>query len=155
MKIPNNIEYMEVYYDGHCGMCCTFHEWVNEQERAFQVRFIAYQDPLAEELFPEIHTLEPDREMIVRTQDGQLYFGAEGWVLCLFCCQKYQGVARRMAGPALLPLAKKACHALAARRHKVSKIFFRKKDREVAEELHQMEPEECTDNCANTPDGLI
>ena len=155
MKIPNNIQYIEVYYDGRCGMCCTFHEWVNEQTRAFPVRFIAYQDPQAEEWFPGVNKLEPEREMIVRLHDGQLYRGAEGWVLCLLSCKKYQGIARRIANPALLPFAAKTCHALAARRHQLSKIFFRKKDREVAEALHRMPEEECPDACAHSPDGLI
>lgn len=155
MKIPNNIQYIEVYYDGRCGMCCTFHEWVNEQKRAFPVRFIAYQDPQAEEWFPGVNTLEPEREMIVRTHEHKLYRGAEGWVLCLLSCLKYQGIARRIAKPALLPFAEKTCHALAARRHKLSKIFFRKKDREVAAELHRIPAEECSVTCGNIPDGFI
>jgi len=155
MNIPNNIQQIEVYYDGRCGMCCTFHEWVNEQERAFPVRFIAYQAPEAEEWFPGINALEPEREMIVRSDDRQLYRGAEGWVLCLLSCQKYQGMAHRIATPALLPLAEKTCHALAARRHKLSKVFFRKKDQEVAAELHRMPDEDCVGTCGHIPDGFI
>jgi len=155
MKIPNNIQYIEVYYDGRCGMCCTFHEWVNEQKRAFPVRFIAYQAPQAEEWFPGVNALEPEREMIVRTGDHRLYRGAEGWVLCLVSCEKYQGVARRVAKPALLPFAEKTCHALAARRHGLSKIFFRKKDHAVAAELHHMSGEVCGDTCNSIPDGII
>lgn len=155
MKIPNNIQYIEVYYDGRCGMCCTFHEWVYAQKRAYPVRFIAYQDPQAEEWFPGVNELEPEREMIVRTQDHKLYRGAEGWVLCLLSCEKYRGIARRIASPALLPFAEKTCHALAARRHKLSKIFFRKKDNEVAAELHRMPAEECVGTCSNIPDGLF
>lgn len=155
MKIPNNIQHIEVYYDGRCGMCCTFHEWVNKQPRAFNVRFVPYQSPLAEEWFPGVNALEPEREMIVRTDTGELYRAAEGWVLCLLSCEKYQAIARRMASPALLPFAEKACHALAARRHKLSKIFFRKKDREVAETLHHMPGGECAGTCGNIPDGVI
>ena len=160
MKIPEKIQHIEVYYDGRCGMCCTFHEWVNQQVRAFPVRFVAYQSPQAEEWFPGVTELEPEREMIVRTDDGTLYRAAEGWVLCLLSCKKYQAVARRLASPVLMPVAEKTCHALAARRHGLSKIFFRKKDHEVAAELHRMPGQECHDDCANTqyesiPDGVI
>jgi len=155
MKIPNNIQYIEVYYDGRCGMCCTFHEWVNAQKRAYPVRFIAYQSPQAEEWFPGVNELEPEREMIVRTDTHKLYRGAEGWVLCLLSCEKYQGIARRVATPTLLPFAEKTCHALAARRHKLSKIFFRKKDREVADEIHRIPEEECVGACSSIPDGFI
>jgi hypothetical protein len=49
---------------------------------------------------------------------------------------------------------------LAARRHKLSKIFFRKKDREVAAELHRMPGQECESSChlvghGDIPDGLF
>ncbi|MCP5536412.1 MAG: DUF393 domain-containing protein [Akkermansiaceae bacterium] len=155
MKIPNNIQHIEVYYDGRCGMCCTFHEWVNKQERAYPVYFVPYQSARAEEWFPGVNQLEPEREMIVRTDDGSLYRAAEGWVLCLLSCRKFQGVARRLTSPVLMPVAEKTCHALAARRHGLSKIFFRKKDREVAAELHRMPSEECAGTCSNIPDGLI
>ncbi|MGJ8677744.1 MAG: DCC1-like thiol-disulfide oxidoreductase family protein [Akkermansiaceae bacterium] len=160
MKIPENIQYIEVYYDGRCGMCCTFHEWVNVQERNYEVRFVAYQDPRAEEWFRGVNELEPEREMIVRTDQGKLYRAAEGWVLCLLSCKKYQQIARRLAHPRLLPFAEKTCHALAARMHKLSKIFFNKKDREVAENLHQipqkkvMRKQRLTRSCY-IPDGLI
>ena len=160
MKIPTNIQYIEVYYDGRCGMCCTFHEWVNEQKRAFPVRFIAYQSPQAEEWFPGVNALEPEREMIVRTGEHTLYRGAQGWVLCLLSCEKYQGIAHRVAKPALLPFAEKTCHALAARRHGLSKVFFRKKDKEVGADLHRMPGQECEGECQLTahgeiPDGLF
>ena len=160
MKIPNNIQYIEVYYDGRCGMCCTFHEWVNAQERAYEVRFIAYQNPQAEEWFAGVSELEPDREMIVRTHQGDLYRAAEGWVLCLLSCKKYQKMAHRLASPVLLPFAQKTCHALAARRHQLSRIFFRKKDDEVARLLHQIPSNEpakkqrLSKSCY-IPDGLF
>jgi predicted DCC family thiol-disulfide oxidoreductase YuxK len=160
MKIPENIQHIEVYYDGRCGMCCSFHEWVNEQQRAFAVRFVAYQSPRAEEWFPGVNELEPDREMVVRTDDGTVYRGAEGWVLCLLSCMRYQGVARRLVSPVLMPVAKKTCYALAARRRGLSKIFFRNKDREVAVELHRISGLGCEGECqlatrGDIPDGLI
>lgn len=138
MKICDTIEYIEVYYDGRCGMCCTFHEWVNAQERRYEVRFIAYQDERAEEWFPGVRELEPDKEMVVRTDNGDVFQAAEGWVLCLLSCVKYESLARKLATPLFLPLAQKTCHALAARRHKLSKIFFPKKEKAVTEVLHQM-----------------
>lgn len=147
MKIPENLQFIEVYYDGHCGMCCTFHEWVNQQARAIDVRFIPYQDKRAEEWFPGVHQLEPEREMIVRTDQNAIYRGAEGWVLCLLSCEKYQGIARKLASPRLLPFAQKVCHALAARRRTISKIIFTRKEREVATMLHKMPEAECSGNC--------
>jgi predicted DCC family thiol-disulfide oxidoreductase YuxK len=136
-------EWIEVFYDGRCGMCCSFHEWVNRQPRAFEIRFIAYQAAEAEQVFPGIGTLDPAREMVVRTSEGEIFRGAEAWVLCLFSCANYQQTARRLGGPNLLPVAIRACRVLAANRQALSKVFFRGKDRAVREKLHRMKDGEC------------
>lgn len=146
MKLKREVNRIEVYYDGRCGMCCTFHEWVNAQERSFGVNFIPYQSDRAEEVFPGVGTLDPAREMIVRSDDGKIFRGAEAWVWCLFSCRKYQAVAVRLAQPGMLGVAVRACRILAANRHCLSKVFFRKKDREVRETLHEMSVQECGDN---------
>ena len=78
MNLPLQIKFIEVFYDGRCGMCCTFHEWINRQERAYEVRFHPYQSPEAERVFPGVNTLDPAREMIVRTNEGKVYRAAEG-----------------------------------------------------------------------------
>lgn len=160
MKIPDPIEYIEVYYDGRCGMCCLFQEWLSRQNRAFPVRFAAYQSERAEQMFPGISRFEPSREMIVRADSGELFRGAHGWVLCLFSCVKFQRIARRLASPTLLPFAEKTCLAIAARRRGVSRVFFRRKDREVAAKLHSMPDDECAGGChvegeSRIPDGII
>lgn len=143
MKLNEEIQEIEVFYDGRCGMCCTFHEWINRQPRAKRAVFVPYQAADAERVFPGLGTLDPAREMVVRTDGNEIYRGAEAWVWCLYSCANYQGVARRLAGPGLLPVAVRACRLLAANRHSLSKMFFRRKDRQVREELHRMQTEEC------------
>ena len=143
MKLPTKIEGIEVFYDGRCGMCCSFHEWINRQPRAFKIEFIPYQAAHAERIFPGLGTLDPAREMIVRTSEGEIFRGAEAWVWCLYSCANHQVAARRLGGPGLLPMAIHACRVLAANRHALSKVFFRSKDKRVREELHRMDPLEC------------
>lgn len=145
MKLPQQIRGVEVFYDGRCGMCCTFHEWIQRQPRAFGIRFIPYQSAEAEEVFPGISTLDPAREMVVRTSEGTVYRGAEAWVWCLYSCANHRGLARRLARPAMLAVAVRVCRLLAANRHGLSKVFFRRKDREVREKLHEMASLECPD----------
>ncbi|WP_193213017.1 thiol-disulfide oxidoreductase DCC family protein [Luteolibacter marinus] len=145
MNLPESIEGIEVFYDGRCGMCCSFHEWINRQPRAFPISFIPYQAAEAERVFPGIGTLDPAREMVVRTRGGEIFRGAEAWVWCLHSCANHQDAARRLGSPALLPVAIRACRVLAANRHALSKVFFRRKDRQVREELHRMESPACED----------
>ena len=149
MKLPQTTERIEVFYDGRCGMCCSFHEWIARQPRAFGIGFIPYQSPDAERVFPGLGTLDPAREMVVRTSEGGVFRGAEAWVWCLYSCANHQDAARRLAGPRLLPVAIHACRVLAANRHALSKVFFRSKDKQVREELHRMDAAVCTDGfCA-------
>jgi len=143
MNLPKQIKGIEVFYDGRCGMCCSFHEWINRQARAFAIEFIPYQAAHAERIFPGLGTLDPAREMIVRTSEGEIYRGAEAWVWCLHSCANHQTAARRLGGPGLLPVAVHACRVLAANRHALSKVFFRRKDKKVRDKLHQMEIAKC------------
>lgn len=145
MELPDQVQGIEVFYDGRCGMCCSFHEWINRQPRAFPISFIPYQAAEAERVFPGIGTLDPAREMVVRTRGGEIFRGAEAWVWCLHSCANHRDAARRLGGPALLPVAIRACRVLAANRHALSKVFFRRKDRLVREELHRMESPACED----------
>jgi len=86
--------------------------------------------------------------MVVRTDGGEVFRGAEAWVWCLYSCANHQDAARRLGGPALLPVAVRACRVLAANRHSLSKVFFRRKDKAVREELHSMKPLGCAgDSC--------
>ncbi|MCW1922205.1 DUF393 domain-containing protein [Luteolibacter arcticus] len=145
MELPTSIKGIEVFYDGRCGMCCSFHEWIARQPRAFPIGFIPYQSPDAERVFPGIGTLDPAREMVVRTSENKIFRGAEAWVWCLYSCANHQQTARRLAGPGLLPIAIRACRVLAANRHALSKVFFRGKDQQVRKELHRMEAVRCAD----------
>jgi predicted DCC family thiol-disulfide oxidoreductase YuxK len=144
MKLPNELKRIEVFYDGRCGMCCSFHEWINRQPRAYRIEFIPYQSQMAETVFPGIGTLDPAREMIVRTDQGEIFRGAEAWVLCLYSCANHQATAGKLASPGLLSIAIHSCRLLAANRHSLSKVFFRRKDKQVRETLHQMQTPECT-----------
>lgn len=150
MNLREQVQRIEVYYDGRCGMCCSFHEWIHRQRRAFAVTFIPYQSPDAERIFPGIGLLDPAREMVVRTDDGDIFRGAEAWVWCLYSCEKYQAAALKLGSPAMLPVAVKACRLLAANRHALSKVFFRAKDRAVREQLHQMAGPDCGSELCTT-----
>lgn len=143
MNLLKQVKGIEVFYDGRCGMCCSFHEWINRQPRAFRIEFIPYQAVHAERIFPGLGTLDPAREMVVRTSENQIFRGAEAWVWCLYSCANHQALARKLGGPGLLPVAIHACRLLAANRHALSKVFFRSKDQQVREELHKMEGAEC------------
>lgn len=152
MELPTGEKSFSVFYDGHCGMCCSFQEWLNRQPQLLPLTFYPYQSPAAESAFPGITRLDPDREMIVREDStGTLYRGGEAWVICLYSLTEFRGWARRLSTPTLLPLAKKTCTHIAANRRRLSKVFFHRKDADVATALHRMPPRPAaciSDTCA-------
>ena len=145
MKLEKNVQVIEVFYDGHCGMCSSFTEWLVKQGRAIKGDCMAYQSDRAKRVFPEIDSLKPDKEMIIRVNGEQVYRGAEGWVWCLWSCAKYRDLAKLMNSRLLLPVAKKVCLMACMNRLKLSKLFFGKKAQEVADEIHQLEDTDCDD----------
>jgi len=138
---------MEVFYDGRCGMCCTFIEWLNAQEKngGCEVVCLDYRGDGAREVFPDLAEFHPEKEMVVRVNGVEVYQGGEGWVCCLWSCAKYKEVAERVNGSVLLPMAKKMCHLISRNRFAVSKLFFRKKHAEIAREIEEAEMLKGTD----------
>jgi len=144
-RIPMKLELttaarkLEIYYDGQCGMCCSFIEWLETQERAMEVVCMPYQNEEALIQFRDLMEYHPDREIVVRVDGAEVFSGAEGWVWSLWSCGKYRDVARLMNTRLMLPLAKKVCYLVSKNRLKLSQLFFAKKATQIAEEIHQTE----------------
>ncbi len=142
---------IEVFYDTRCGMCCTFIEWLEKQERACELVSYDYQSGEAETVFPGLVDYHPEKMMVVRVDGEVVYQGGEGWVCCLWSCNKYQDVAKKMNSKLLLPMAKKFCYLVSNHRFKISKLFFRKKNKEITDEIEAEQKKnkeiECEGGC--------
>jgi hypothetical protein len=142
MKFPRHTKKIEVYYESRCRTWGPFHKWIDRQPRAFEVEFFPYPSGGGEVGVPGVTPPDTGREMMVRTDEGVTYRGAEGWVWCLHSCANHRDLARKLAQPAMLAVAIKVCRLLAAKRHGLSQDFFRRKDREGRRLLHPMTPPE-------------
>lgn len=153
LKLPTTVSKIEVFYDGHCGMCASFIEWLVSQDLRWEVVCLPYQSDGAKADFPELTALKPDKEIIVRVDGQKTYRGAEGWVWCLWSTVKYRDVAKLVNSRLLLPMAKKVCYLVSKNRLRVSKLLFHKKAKQVADEIHKLDHEnrganDCNDgNC--------
>jgi len=147
VNLKKDIKYMEVFYDGQCGMCRTFIDWLKNQKHVLDLRCVDYRGEEAEEIFPEIKDYDPGREMVVRVDGEVVYQGAEGWVCCLWACDKYRDTAKKMNNRVLLPMVKKFCYLVSKNRFIVSKLLFRKKSEEIALELEKEQNIKCEGGC--------
>lgn len=131
VKLDEAIKNIELFYDGRCGMCCTFIEWLEKQKRACETSCIDYQSDEAKKLFPELFKHDPDKLMVARIDGNTIHKGGEGWVCCLWSCARYRWLAKILNSRLLLPMAKKICYIMSNNRVRISKIFFRKKNAEI------------------------
>lgn len=135
---------LTLFYDPRCGLCRSFRQWMLGQEAHCRLEFVAYDSPLARRLLPEIVHLDADREIVVMSDDGDIWQGPGAWVVSLWVLRKWRRWAERMASPVLLPLAARICHLVSANRLTLSRLLALKADEDVAAEL------EATPAC---PDG--
>ena len=123
---------LTLFYDPNCGLCRAFRQWMLGQDSHYRVEFVPYTSSLARRLLPEIVNMDAGREIVVMNDEGDIWQGPEAWVVSLWVLKKWRGWAKRMATPALLPLAAKACHLISANRLTLSKLLALKADVEVA-----------------------
>ncbi len=147
VKIRSQVKIIEVFYDAQCGMCRTFVDWLEKQQRACKLECFDYQSDEAKKVFPRLLDYHPEREIVVRVDREEVYQGAEGWVCCLWSCTEYRDLAKKMNSGLLLPMAKKICYYVSRNRLGVSRIFFRKKSEEIATAMSKAENVKCEGGC--------
>jgi predicted DCC family thiol-disulfide oxidoreductase YuxK len=123
---------LTIFYDPECGLCRAFRQWMLGQFSHCRLEFVPYSSGLAKRLLPEIEHMEAGREIVVMSDEGDIWQGPEAWVVSLWVLKKWRRWAERMASPALLPLAAKVCHLISANRLSLSKLLALKVDAEVA-----------------------
>ena len=142
MKINQEIRSVEVYYDGSCAMCGRFKDWLEQQKHLIGVEFLSYASEAAKERFPDLAEYQPEKAMVIRTDTGEIYRGAEATVICLWSCSEYRGLAMKLRKPIFLPLARKIYPLIASNRYLISKLLIN--ERKLKRELEKQK-DDCSD----------
>lgn len=131
---------LTVFYDRHCALCRACRGWLEGQPKFVELRFVPYQSEEAFRICPSLGEFEPDREIVVLSDNGNLYTGGAAWVMCLYALREYRDWAVRLAHPALLPLAKRICHQISHNRLRLSRLFFERSVDAITRDVHAMGP---------------
>ena len=142
MTINQEMRSIEVYYDGSCAMCGRFKNWLVKQDHLIGVEFLSYASEAAIERFPDLAKYQPEKAMVVRTDTGKIYQGAEATVICLWACREYRGLAMKLRKPLFLPLARKIYPLIASNRYVISKLLT--DDSKLKRELEKQK-DQCSD----------
>ena len=124
---------LTVFYDERCELCRRCRDWLAAQPTYVPLEFIPLQSPIVEKRFPGLSAFEPDKEILVVSDEGGIYRGGGAWLMVLWATQTYREWAGRLSHPALFPMVRKFCSMVSANRLRLSGFLSRKrKPEEVA-----------------------
>lgn len=132
-----------VLYDAHCELCRRCRVWLGQQHAFVPLTFIPFQSPEAECRFPGLKSLQPEKEIVVISDLGEVWRGGGAWVMCLWALQEYREWSQRLAHPLLLPLARRACELVSNHRHEVSRWLEDDSTSVVAQRLAATPAQSC------------
>ena len=124
-----------VLFDAQCELCVRCRNWLMNQAAFVALVFIPLQSDEAQRRFPGIEELKPSEQLLVISDDGSVYRGANAWIMCLWALRNYREHAQRMAHPILLPFAQVVCELLSRNRFYLSDALFRQEPQNTAQIL--------------------
>lgn len=133
------ISALYVLYDEDCGFCSRCAQWLRHQRAHLWLETIPRRSRRAAELFP---TLPPiaEGELTVVDDQGGVYYGSNAWILTLWGLQEWRPWARRLATPALRPLARDIFELVSHNRATISAILGMRSDAAVARAVREQLP---------------
>lgn len=111
---------LTVLYDGACEFCIRCRRWLERQPKFVELAFLQAGTPAVHALYPDLRDWDRVDELVVVDDAGGVYRGARAWVMCLYALVEYREWSAVLAGPALLPLAKRAVEIFSRNRRWVS-----------------------------------
>jgi predicted DCC family thiol-disulfide oxidoreductase YuxK len=143
---------LHVLFDAKCELCRRVRFWLEGQQTFVPLAFVPLQAPDLEERFPGITALEPARQILVVSDSGDVWRGADAWIMCLWALREYRLWSQRLASPLLRPFARRICESLSRNRHRFNPWFQRSSASEIAAQLASENPAEVhscrEDTCA-------
>ena len=110
--------------------------------------FVPLQAPDLEERFPGVTALEPARQILVVADNGDVWRGADAWIMCLWALREYRTWSQRLASPLLHPFAMRVCDMVSSNRHRFSHWFQHTEAKEIALELSAQEGTQASLACS-------
>jgi predicted DCC family thiol-disulfide oxidoreductase YuxK len=117
------VKRLHVIYDAQCGLCRRCRDWLREQPAFIELAFTPLQALDLENRFPGIGQYQPQEQMVVISDEGGVYAGAAGWIMCLYALEDYRELSVRLAHPRLMPFAKRVCELISHKRLTLSRAL--------------------------------
>lgn len=112
---------LTVIYDDTCEFCRRCRRWLEGQRLHVRLQYLAASDPAATARYGPADKLRQD--LVVVADDGRAWVGPSAFVTLLWTTRRYRGVARRLANPALLPIARRTFHVISSNRGSINTML--------------------------------
>ena len=137
---------LTILFDAKCELCRRVRFWLENQSVFVPLAFVPLQAPDLEERFPGVTALDPARQILVVSDSGDVWRGADAWIMCLWALREYREWSQRLASPLLRPFARRICELVSTNRHRFNQWFQGTGAREIATQLGEENPAE-THSC--------
>jgi predicted DCC family thiol-disulfide oxidoreductase YuxK len=138
-----------VLYDATCALCRRCRVWLSAQPAYVPLVFVPLQAVDLRERFRGIDRLQPERELVVISDTGEVWQGGAAWVMCLWALREHREWSQRLAHPLLLPLARRVCALISERRRDISRALRDDPAERLARRTQTTALEPCSaDRCA-------
>jgi predicted DCC family thiol-disulfide oxidoreductase YuxK len=141
---------LTVLYDARCGLCSTARHWIEAQPQLVPLELLPAGGDEARRRLPTLAGPDPE-ELIVVSDEGDVYRGPEAWIVCLWALADYRRWSYRLARPSLLPLARSVVEWISSRRYGLSRSLGFLSDEQIAAEATAARRKGPPGACAITP----
>lgn len=113
---------LTVLYDPECGLCRRAHEWLAEQAKIIELRFVPCASDEARQRYPQLDHDLTKKDLTLVSDEGAVYFGPKAWLMVLWSLARYRDWSYRLATPELLPTTKRVVSLISQNRYKLGRV---------------------------------
>ena len=110
---------LTVLYDATCGLCCAARRWLERQDLYVPLEFVRCASDQAECRFPTLDHAQSATDVTVVGQGGEIWRGAEAWLMVLWATWSYRGLSLELARPGRIHRGREFVHWISRHRHRI------------------------------------
>ena len=144
------MEKLYVLYDPKCELCQRLKDWLLIQRSWLGLAMVPAGSEKAQKMFPELNNVASCNDLVVISDDGQVYLNNSAWIMVLYALDDYREWACRLAHPMIAPFARQAFEMISKNRYAISRWLSHDRPEEIASELRKVPLAPCA-----VPEGTV
>ncbi|HMZ82505.1 MAG TPA: DCC1-like thiol-disulfide oxidoreductase family protein [Acidobacteriota bacterium] len=109
---------LTVLYDINCELCTSIRTWLEKQPKYIEMLFVPAASEFARRRFPDLNHRATLQDLTVVSDKGDVYYGAKGWLMCLWALREYRHWSLKLSAPEYLPTVRRFVSMISRNRHR-------------------------------------